>query len=164
MTTQRDSGSASVFIVHGHDERALREVEEFVDERGATAIVLRDQPSNGQTIIESFEAHAGRASYAIVLLTPCDWGRRGKRVIHGKVNTWGGRTELRARQNVVFEFGYFVAKLGRSRVCVLRWPRVEPPSDIAGFRCVEYSDGWRDRVKQELLSAGIVGKIDGLNR
>jgi predicted nucleotide-binding protein len=153
-----------VFIVHGHDERALQEVESIVKELGAVPVVLRDQAANGQTIIESLETHGEHASYAIVLLSGDDWGRRGQRKVGRKVLKWHDTTQLRARQNVVFEFGYFVAKLGRSRVCVLKWPRVECPSDISGVRYIEYHDGWHVRVQQELVSAGIVGAPDGLHR
>lgn len=39
----------------------------------------------------------------------------------------------RARQNVIFEFGYFVAKLGRNRVCCLYKDGTELPSDISGL-------------------------------
>lgn len=41
--------------------------------------------------------------------------------------------EFRARQNVIFEFGYFVAKLGRQRVCALHKGDVAIPSDLSGL-------------------------------
>lgn len=142
-----------VFIVHGHHARALEKVDALVRSLGANPIVLRDQPSNGQTIIESFETHAARASFAIVLLTGDDVGRRGPRVVHGKILKYHDRDQSRARQNVVFEFGYFVGRLGRSRVCVLKQPKVEIPSDISGVRYLEYAPGWEGLVTRELCSA-----------
>jgi len=43
------------------------------------------------------------------------------------------KKEFRARPNVIFEFGYFVGKLGRSRVCCLHTGNVTLPSDIHGI-------------------------------
>ncbi len=143
----------SVFIVHGHHTRALNEAESLVRGMGADPIVLRDQPIHGQTIIESFETHASRAAYAIVLLTGDDSGRRGPWQVGQKVVKLHEPLLPRARQNVVFEFGYFVGKLGRSRVCVLKQPKVEIPSDISGVRYVEYAPGWEDLVTRELRVA-----------
>jgi predicted nucleotide-binding protein len=142
-----------VFIVHGHHERALDDVQALVRALDANPIVLRDQPIHGQTIIESFETHAARASYAIVLLTGDDSGRRGLRQVGSKAVKLHDPLLPRARQNVVFEFGYFVGKLGRSRVCVLKQPKVEIPSDISGVRYVEYAPGWENMVARELRVA-----------
>jgi len=41
--------------------------------------------------------------------------------------------EKRARPNVIFEFGYFVGKLGRNRVCCLYKGDVSLPSDLGGL-------------------------------
>lgn len=143
----------SVFIVHGHHTRALNEAESLVRCVGADPIVLRDKPIHGQTIIESLETHASRAANAIVLLTGDDSGRRGPRQVGHKVVKLHEPLLPRARQNVVFEFGYFVGKLGRSRVRVLKQPKVEVPSDINGVRYVDYAPGWEDLVTRELRVA-----------
>jgi predicted nucleotide-binding protein len=143
----------SVFIVHGHHTRALNEAESLVRSIGADPIVLRDQPIHGQTIIESLETHASRAAYAMVLLTGDDSGRRGPRQVGQKVVKLHEPLLPRARQNVVFEFGYFVGRLGRSRVCVLKQPKVEIPSDISGVRYVDYAPGWENTVARELRVA-----------
>ena len=39
----------------------------------------------------------------------------------------------RARQNVILELGMVLARLGRSRVAILKKESVEDPSDIAGL-------------------------------
>ena len=39
----------------------------------------------------------------------------------------------RARQNVVFEHGYLIAKLGRKNVCALVRDNIEVPNDISGI-------------------------------
>lgn len=97
-----------VFIVHGHDEGEKQTVARFLEQCGFAAVILHEQADGGRTIIEKIEQYAD-VVFAIVLYTPCDIGR-GKNEKRGTP---------RARQNVVFEHGYLIAKLGRERVCVL---------------------------------------------
>ncbi len=61
-----------------------------------------------------------------------------------------------ARQNVVFEFGYFIGKPSRKRVCILMKGGIEMPSDLHGIGYVPLDDngGWRKRLVQELQAAG----------
>ena len=121
--------SKRVFLVHGHDEVAKTNLEIFLSEIGLEPIVLHRQADEGLTIIEKFEKHSD-VGYVFILLTPDEVaylateeqkadGERDKR--------------LRARPNVIFEFGYFVGKLGRSRTCCLYTGEVELPSDVSGM-------------------------------
>lgn len=114
---------AAVFIVHGHDHESKNELELFVKELGLLPVVLHRQPDEGLTIIEKFEKHS-RVGYALVLLTPDDF-------VEGGVNQGNG--ERRARQNVVFEFGFFVGRLGRNRVCCIHKSGTTLPSDVSGL-------------------------------
>ncbi len=137
----------SVFIVHGHDDGAKQTVARMIDRLGLSPIILDEQPQAGRTIIEKFEEHAGEVGFAIVLLTPDDVGAKA------------GDAEnliLRARQNVIFELGFFVGRLGRGRVCALYKHGVEIPSDYYGVGYVEMDGygGWRLKVADELQSAG----------
>jgi predicted nucleotide-binding protein len=113
---------SKVFVVHGHDEAALQAMARFLEKIGLEAIVLREQPDQGRTIIEKFEACAREVGFVVVLLTPDDLG--------GAVSA--SEQASRARQNVIFELGYFVGSLGRGRVCLLRKGDVEIPSDLFG--------------------------------
>lgn len=133
-----------VFVVHGHDDAAKEQVARFLEKLGLEAVVLHEQPSGGRTIIEKFE-HYADVSFAVVLLTPDDEGRPV------------GKDDYlpRARQNVVFEFGYFVGKLGRDRVCALN-KGIEKPSDIDGVLYVSMNDGaWRMLLAREMKAAGL---------
>lgn len=76
---------------------------------GVKTVVLHEQANAGRTLIEKFEQHAKAVELAIVLLTADDEG--------GTAGT--GTYRPRARQNVVFELGFFSGALGRGRVCVL---------------------------------------------
>jgi predicted nucleotide-binding protein len=148
------SSSKRVFVVHGHDVAAKESAARFLIKLGLEPIILHEQPNEGRTIIEKFEAFAD-VSFAIVLLTPDDVGA-----------TQAASNELsaRARQNVVFELGYFVGKLGRSRVCALFSKSVEIPSDFHGVLYIELddADAWRTKLAQELVQVGMNINLQGL--
>lgn len=136
-----------IFLVHGHDTAALHEVESFVNRTtGITPIVLMLEPSKGQTVIEKFEANAKRVGYAIVLMTADDFGGAN-----------GGTTAQRPRQNVVFEFGYFVAALGRSHVAALIPADVEKPSDVNGLVYIPFgpTSDWKEDLRREMRAATV---------
>lgn len=109
-------------------------------------VVLHEQPNEGRTIIEKFEDYTD-VRFAVVLLTPDDVGG---------LQDNAGDTKPRARQNVIFEFGYFIGKLGRERVCALVKGNVEKPSDYDGVLYIQLDDseGWKMRLVRELKSAG----------
>lgn len=133
-----------VFIVHGHDDHLRMEVELFVSKVGLDPIVLMNQASGGNTIIEKIEEY-GDADYAIVLYTPCDEGRKkGTQDLNG-----------RARQNVVFEHGYFIARLGRKKVSAMVKPGVEIQNDIQGVVYIPTDSDWRTQLLKEFHKAGL---------
>ncbi len=83
--------------------------------------------------------------FAVVLLTPDDVG--------GPLD---GDTQPRARQNVILELGYFVGKLGRSRVAVFKQGDVEVPSDFGGVVYIQFdgAGAWQQALGKELREAG----------
>jgi predicted nucleotide-binding protein len=123
-----------VFIVHGHDEKAKNQLEIFLAEIGLEPIVLHRQPDEGQTIIEKFEKHSD-VGFAIIMLTPDEIAYPSK---HEQYDDSKREKESRARPNVIFEFGYFIGKLGRSRVCCLYKGDVTLPSDVSGIIYKEF--------------------------
>jgi predicted nucleotide-binding protein len=136
-----------VFLAYGRDVATAKEVTCFLKRIGLCPVLLKDQPNAGQTIIKKLERHSD-VGYAVVLLTPDDEGRL----------TGSGRNlSPRARQNVVFELGLFVGRLGRARVCVLRKGDIELPSDMAGVLYVNLDDGadWKYELARELKHAGL---------
>lgn len=135
-------GNKDVFIVHGHDSGLKNEVARFITDMGYNPIILHEQPNTGKTIIEKIEAFTN-VCYAIVLYTPCDKG----------ASKDCPNVQPRARQNVVFEHGYLIGKLGRERVCALIKEEVEKPGDVDGVVYVSY-DG-RGAWKKILLKSSI---------
>lgn len=134
-----------VFIVHDRDDLAKTEAARFIEKLGFSAIILHEQVSSGKTIIEKIEAHTN-VGFAIVLYTLCDIGGLA-----------GDKTQKsRARQNVVFEHGYLIGKLGRNNVCALVKGDVEIPNDISGVVYVplDSHNAWHFSVAKELRNAG----------
>lgn len=121
--------SNKVFIVHGHDNELKLDVERFIREIGLQPVVLHREIDRGQTIIEKFEENSD-VGFAFILLTPDEIAytadQKDKKDTERK---W----EYRARPNVIFEYGYFIGKLGRERVCCLSKGNVTVPSDISGL-------------------------------
>jgi len=118
-----------VFVVHGRDEIAKTNLEVFLHEIGLEPVVLHRQADEGMTIIEKFEKHS-EVGYAFILLTPDEVAYLAAEEAKPDVER---QKEFRARPNVIFEFGYFVGKLGRSRVCCLYTGNVSLPSDVSGM-------------------------------
>jgi predicted nucleotide-binding protein len=104
-------------------------------------------PNGGRTIIEKFEDYAD-ASFAVVLLTGDD--------VAGLADVANRDLRPRARQNVVFELGFFLGRLGREQVAVLYEPGVEIPSDYSGVLYIELDpqQHWQRVLARELKNAG----------
>ena len=140
--TQQPNVAQKVFIVHGHDNVLRLEVENFIRTIGLKPIVLMDQANGGNTIIEKIE-ECGQVDYAIVLYTPCDEGRKkGTQDLNG-----------RARQNVVFEHGYFIARLGRKKVSAMVKASVDIQNDIQGVVYINADTDWQTQLLKEFKKA-----------
>ncbi|MDE0404757.1 MAG: nucleotide-binding protein [Nitrospira sp.] len=138
--------SNKVFVIHGGDNGTKQTVARFLERLSLKPVILHEQPNEGRTIIEKFEDHAD-VRFAVALLTPDDVG---------SLKEERNNLNPRARQNVIFEFGYFIGKLGRERVCALVKGDVEKPSDYDGvlYISLDDSDGWKMGLIKELKSAG----------
>ncbi|MFT3988671.1 TIR domain-containing protein [Aestuariivirga sp.] len=141
------SNSRKVFIVHGHDDGAKESVARFIENLGFEAIVLHERPNKGRTIITKFREEAADVGFAVVLMTPDDHGAR-----FGLVET-----KPRARQNVVFELGFFIGELGPAHVAALVKGDIEAPSDFDGVVYIRLDGAdWKTSLARELQSAGYV--------
>jgi len=120
--------SSKIFVVHGHDDLLKGQVESLIKDFGLEPVILHREADEGRTIIEKFEKHSD-VGFAIILLTPDDIGYPTTE--ESKVDKDKSK-EFRSRQNVIFEFGYFVGKLGRNRVCCLYKENVTLPTDLGG--------------------------------
>ena len=140
--------SNKIFIVHGHDEAAKQTMARTLEHAGFEAIILHEQASCGNTVIEKIEENSDVA-YAVVLYTLCDMGRAKEKKCENE--------RYRARQNVVFEHGYLIGKLGRKRVVALVKGDIETPGDITGIVYILMDDAgaWKMQLAKEMESAGM---------
>lgn len=149
VATRQPSPTArkSVFIVHGRDQAARETVARFIERIGLTPVILHERPNQGRTLIEKFEANA-EVAFAVVLLTGDDLCQSPD---------YSGPPAARARQNVIFELGYFFGTLGRHRVAALYSPSVDLPSDISGLAYIELDakEAWKFHLARELTAAGL---------
>lgn len=135
-----------VFIVHGHDKEAIAETALTLERAGFEAIILHEQPDIGNTIIEKIEKHTDVA-YAVILYTPCDLGRAKEEL----------EDKYRARQNVVFEHGYLMGKLGRDHVAALVKGNIETPGDLGGIVYIPMDpDGfWKVKLAKSMNAVNL---------
>ena len=137
------SSSRRIFLAHGRDHDARGKVTTFLEKMGMDVVILDEQHSGGKTVIEKFEDNSD-VNFAIVLLTGDDVG-----------GIQGGDMRPRARQNVIFELGFFMGRLRRDRVCAIGSGVVELPSDIGGMVWVALdSPRWKRELATELEKAG----------
>ena len=147
-STERSIMSNKVFIVHGHDDAAKLEMARTLEKAGFEAIILHEQPDAGRTIIEKFESYSD-VSFAVILYTECDLGRAKEMSVDSE--------KYRARQNVVFEHGFFLGKLGRDHVCALVKGDVETPGDLSGVIYVpmDKAGAWKMSLATNMKAAGL---------
>lgn len=144
-TSSEKGNKKDIFIVHGHNEELKEKVARTIEKLKLNPVILHEQSNEGQTVIEKFEKHSN-VNFAVILLTYDDFGN---------VKSENNRNK-RARQNVILELGYFIAKIGRENVMPLYEKEVELPSDISGvlYTLIDETENWKFRLVKELKSAG----------
>ena len=119
------------FIVHGHDGEVKLALKNYLQNtlKLEEPIILAEKASGGLTIIEKFEKYSEDCNLVFVLLTPDD--------------KYTDDEMCRARQNIIFEMGYFLGKLGRKsgRVILLYKGKLELPNDISGLIYINIDNG-----------------------
>jgi len=142
---EKNADMTKIFVVHGHDNELKQEVARFIEKIGFTPVILHEQSSSSETIIEKIERYSN-VGFGVVLYTPCDIGAKFSE---------SPDFNRRARQNVVFEHGFLIGKLGRKNVCALVKGEVEKPNDISGVVYVSIiDDGWKLQLAKELIACG----------
>ena len=129
-----------IFIAHGHDIASKEALARIIESEGFKAIILNEQLDGGKTIIEKLEDYTN-VTHAFIIYTACDEGMKKDSIL-----------EPRARQNVVFEHGFLMGKLGRKNTTVLYEEGVVEPSDIngLGYTLLDSHEAWKSKVKEIL--------------
>lgn len=153
-----------VFIVHGHGELAKITAARTLEQFGLTPIILHEQEDYGNTIIEKFESNATDVGFAVVLLTADDMGISRKDIEKSNTENREPKASKRARQNVVFEMGYFMGKLDRAHVFLLLEDGVEKPGDLDGivYTPIDSEGMWKIKLAKRLKAVGYKVNTDAI--
>jgi predicted nucleotide-binding protein len=152
-----------VFIVHGHETEVREQLRAKLLELDLAPVILKQKPGVGLSVFEKFRMEADRIHFAIVILTGDDMGSTSEKLqqhlsSRDKYAMARVRDALRprARQNVIFELGYFASLLGPGNVLVLHEDGVERPSDYELLHVPLDAKGeWLKQVGEELKHAGV---------
>ena len=127
-----------MFVLHGHDEAMQEGFARILGQLDMEPVILHEQASAGRTLLENFKDHPD-VPIAVVLLSADDLAYPKDR------STEDAR--LRPCQNVTFELGFTIGKLGKDRVFVLyrEDKNFEMPSDYFGVRYIPYDESGRWR-------------------
>lgn len=137
-----------IFIVHGREKTPAFELARLIEKRyPLEAIILEEEAHKGRTLIEKLENHSG-VDFAFITLTPDDVGALK-----------GEPLKERGRQNVIFELGQFIGRIGRKKVCLLIKGNVEIPSDLHGVGYYRFNESVKEcflGIEGELKEAGLI--------
>jgi predicted nucleotide-binding protein len=136
--------SRKIFVVHGREGEDREAVARFLQRLDLEPVILHELPNKGRALITKFGEEAADIGFAVVLMTPDDIGGLQE----------GGDQRPRARQNVIFELGFFIGALGPARVAALIGQDVERPSDFDGVVYIPIEADWRLPLCRELKAAG----------
>ncbi|MEE9459892.1 MAG: nucleotide-binding protein [Candidatus Bathyarchaeia archaeon] len=141
--------SKEIFIVHGRDEVMKQLVARTLEKLDLDPIILHEKPNMNRTLIQKFHDHSN-VSFAVILLSADDMGYSKEEGPE--------KAKPRARQNVIFELGFFLGKLGRRSVVVLHQEKegFDMPSDYAGVLYIPFdnSGSWKFNLAKELIAFG----------
>lgn len=147
-TTPSIGRKKNVFIVHGRDKTPALELARIIEKRfPIDAILLEEKPHRGRTLIEKLEDYS-KVDFAFITITPDDLGALK-----------GEPLKERGRQNVIFELGQFIGKIGRKRTCLFIKGDIEIPSDLRGVGYYRFYKSVRERfleIENELKEAKLV--------
>lgn len=138
-----------LMIVHGRDQDRVI-VQDLLRRQGVrTVYILAEQPRLGAAVLEKFQECAMQSDAAVVLFTPDDYA--GSRLDVDGVPLASSPELLRARQNVVLEYGWFSGAIGRDRLLLLVKGDVELPSDLAGVLYYQYQNSPEEAMPASAL-------------
>ncbi len=115
----------AVFIAFGTDTKPMKELTSFLLERDVIPRIVGQNTFGAESILEELHDASNKSKCAFIILTPDDRCNCKK------------KSRKRARQNVIFEYGLFMAKLPKKCVTVLhkgKYTSIELPSDIDGIK------------------------------
>ena len=105
------SAKRRILVVSGTDDAMKQALIKVLGKLLLVPVVLCEEPGHGRKIVERFTADYADVGLAVVLLSPDDY-------VYGKSEELTKR-KFKPRQDVVFELGYLLGKLGKEKVMIL---------------------------------------------
>jgi len=139
--SSKKSNTKNILIVHGHNDSVKDKVASFISKLGIEPIILNEQINRGQTLLEKFEEYSD-ISVAIIIFTNEDMGN----------NNDESEYEKKARQNMIFEVGYFLGELGDRNMIVIAEQGVILPSVLEGYDYfkMDSEEKWKKDIAEKL--------------
>ena len=138
--------SNQVFVVQSTNNEMNADVLQTLEKLELKSILLNQTPKSEQKLVEKVKDYPN-ASFGVVLLcavdSVCFEGTNPEEPKH------------QASQNMIFDLGFLLGKLGKNNVVAVYWPRkgFELPDKFEGVRWVEYKQGWYFKLINELKEA-----------
>lgn len=150
-----------VFIMHGLDVANMRHLKQLLkDDWSLEPVVMIDEAPDGMNVfIDKFEKLAGTCSYAIAIFTKDDFVQKSAQGAQAKAVEY-----YQGRPNVLFELGWFVAKLGRKNVLILVESGTSMPTDLAGVEELRFNSSIDEvfrKIQTSLKNAKMIPSTNG---
>lgn len=131
-------------IIHGRciDRDIVRDiiVNSNIDNVPAP-IIMKENALEANTIPNLFEELANTVHAAIAVVTPDDIAFEGRDPNGNLLSSINLQSpQIRARENIWLELGWFWGRLGRDKILILKKKIVHVPTDLGGIYCLEYRD------------------------
>jgi hypothetical protein len=115
--------SNRVFITHGRSQE-WRKVQEYIEKTlGLQTLELAQEPSKGRVILNKLNEESEKCGVAVIIMT-------GEDIVGD---------EVRARENVMHEIGFFQGKYGFARTILMHEQGANIPTNIGGLGYVSFS-------------------------
>ena len=143
----RIPASRNVFIVHGKDELNARRLADYLrEDESVIPIVMMAQPGMSRPLTDKFEDEAAKCVLAFALFTADDVVSSDSDEYH------------QARPNVIYETGWFIGRLGKTRVVLLLQSGAEMHTDLQGVSRIHFERDVREKfqdIHRELKAASV---------
>lgn len=112
-----------IFLSHGRSNEWYKVQSYLEKDLSNLTIELAQQPNIGRTVLQKLDEESNKCNSAIIVMTGDDEFDKG---------------EIRARENVLHEIGFFQGKLGLDKVVLLHEEGVNIPSNIHGLVYISF--------------------------
>ncbi len=120
-----------IFISHGSSKDWMQ-IQNYIEkDLKIDTLELAQEPNKGRTVLQKLNEESDKCSYCVVVMTGDDLISEG---------------EVRARENVMHEIGFFQGKYGLDKVCLLYEEGTNIPSNIHGLVYIPFPKNIIDAV------------------